>query len=169
MRGRIDATGSKPVPATDVARLTVDVEAEAIRLNDLETSTLRDEWVRVLRSPAPPQFSRDLLIRAIIYRYQERASGGLSKAVLRQLAPAVGTGAGVAPPVARRRTSTIKPGTRLVREWHGVTHNVLVLDHGVEWKGKVWQSLSAVAREITGAHWSGPRFFGLKQDDKEAQ
>lgn len=54
-----------------------------------------------------------------------------------------------------------KPGMRLVREWHGVTHTVVILEDGVEWRGKRYRSLSVVAREITGAHWSGPRFFGL--------
>lgn len=57
--------------------------------------------------------------------------------------------------------TTVKPGTRLVREWNGDTHTVLVHADGVEWRGKRYRSLSVVAREITGAHWSGPRFFGL--------
>ncbi len=50
---------------------------------------------------------------------------------------------------------------RLVREWRGETHDVLVLEDGFEWRGKSWRSLSVIAREITNAHWSGPRFFGL--------
>ena len=58
------------------------------------------------------------------------------------------------------RTS-VKPGTRLVREWNGQTHTVLVYVDGVEWRDRRYRSLSVVAREITGAHWSGPRFFGL--------
>ena len=56
----------------------------------------------------------------------------------------------------------MKVGTRLVREWNGQTHTVLVHADGVEWRGKRYRSLSIVAREITGAHWSGPRFFGLR-------
>ena len=52
-------------------------------------------------------------------------------------------------------------GTRLLREWQGRVHEVLILDKGVEYRGKAWPSLSAVAREITGTRWSGPRFFGL--------
>jgi len=55
----------------------------------------------------------------------------------------------------------LKPGGRLLREWNGVTHVVDVTDGGFVWKGETWRSLSAIAREITGAHWSGPRFFGL--------
>ncbi len=60
----------------------------------------------------------------------------------------------------------MKVGTRLVREWNGQTHTVLVHADGVEWRGKRYRSLSVVAREITGAHWSGPRFFGLERRSK---
>ena len=63
---------------------------------------------------------------------------------------------------ARKVARTIvKSGTRLVREWNGQTHTVLVHADGVEWRAKRYRSLSVVAREITRAHWSGPRFFGL--------
>ena len=55
----------------------------------------------------------------------------------------------------------LKPGAKLVREWHGDTHSVLVLEDGFEYRGKRHRSLSKIARAITGAHWSGPRFFGL--------
>ena len=56
-----------------------------------------------------------------------------------------------------------RPGTRLVREWHGVTHTALMHADGIEWRGQRYRSLSVVARKITGARWSGPRFFGLRQ------
>ena len=56
-----------------------------------------------------------------------------------------------------------KPGTRLIREWRGVTHAVLVHADGYEWQGERHRSLSLIARAITGAHWSGPRFFGLRR------
>ncbi len=58
---------------------------------------------------------------------------------------------------------SIKPGLRLVREWRGETHHVLVLEDGFEWNGERRRSLSAIAREITGTRWSGPLFFGLKR------
>jgi hypothetical protein len=57
--------------------------------------------------------------------------------------------------------AALKPGGRLIREWNGVTHVVDVTETGFLWKGETWRSLSSIAREITGAHWSGPRFFGL--------
>ena len=112
--------------------------------------------------PPPMRLSRDLLIRAITYKLQERAYGGLSKAVARKLEqtspdPLSWGAAKPAPPIS------LKPGTRLVREWRGGTHMVLVHADGVEWRGQRYPSLSLVAREITGAHWSGPRFFGLRR------
>ncbi len=57
---------------------------------------------------------------------------------------------------------SIAPGTRLIREWHGTKHVVDVTPGGLVWQDKTWKSLSAIAREITGARWSGPRFFGVK-------
>ena len=64
--------------------------------------------------------------------------------------------------VTRNRVARLKPGAKLVREWRSKTHTVTVIDEGFEWKGRHWRSLSVIAREITGVHWSGPRFFGLK-------
>ena len=57
----------------------------------------------------------------------------------------------------------LSPGNQLVREWNGRIYRVLVLDDGFELDGRRYRSLSAVARHITGAAWSGPRFFGLKK------
>jgi hypothetical protein len=62
-----------------------------------------------------------------------------------------------APPIS------LRPGTRLVREWRGVTHSALIHADGIEWRGQRYRSLSVVARKITGARWSGPRFFGLRR------
>jgi hypothetical protein len=144
-----------------MASTVLDIAAELARLDSMSLYRLRGEWARLHRRPAPQRFGRDLLIRAIAYRLQERALGGLSKSQLRKISTGSQTRG-----VEQRRSrpkAEIKPGTRLVREWHGVTHIVLVLEDGVEWKGKRFRSLSVVAREITGAHWSGPRFFGLQQ------
>jgi hypothetical protein len=98
----------------------------------------------------------------IIYQLQERAYGGLSTATARKLeqagADSLSRGSVTpAPPIS------LRPGTRLVREWHGVTHMVLIHADGIEWRGQRYHSLSLVARKITGARWSGPRFFGLRQ------
>ena len=137
------------------------------QLSELSLYELRLEWRRLYRMQPPARLSRDLLTRGIAYRLQEQALGGVPKAVLRKLekgqAPKVGgtSRSGSAP-------LTIKPGTRLVREWRGVTHSVLVQGDHVEWNGERYRSLSEVARAITGARWSGPRFFGMSKRTEKA-
>jgi hypothetical protein len=124
---------------------------------------LRREWRRLYRSE-PPRISRDLLIRGIGYRLQEIEHGGLSKSTrrkLKTLAKMFRTTGRVGPDPSL----SLKPGARLVREWHGHTHTVTVTEDGFEYAGMNYPSLTKVAREITGARWSGPRFFGLKPAD----
>lgn len=142
-----------------MAKAVVDMALELARLEGLAILELRQEWRRLHQTPSPKRLSRDILLRSIIYKLQERVAGGLSKSTLRKLR---GASPDASFPVERRRPRvSFKPGTRLVREWHGVTHTVVVLADGVEWRGQRYRSLSVVARAITGAHWSGPRFFGL--------
>jgi hypothetical protein len=120
---------------------------------------LREEYRRLYRSAAP-KLSRDLLVRAIAYRRQEVEHGGLSKATRRKLQ----TIAGAIRSTGRVGPSpglSLKPGARLVREWQGRTHTVTVTDDGFEYTGASYPSLTKIAKKITGAHWSGPRFFGL--------
>lgn len=136
---------------------SIDIAAELARLEALTNFELRGEWRRLHGMQPPKSLSRDLILRGITYKIQEKAFGGLSKSVLRTLTD------GDTSSVHRSPASRIlvKPGTRLVRKWNGETHTVLVHADGVEWRGTRYRSLSIVAREITGAHWSGPRFFGL--------
>lgn len=134
----------------------LDISAEFNRLAGLDTAAIRDEWQRLYRVAPASRLSRDMLIRGIVYRLQERAFGPLPKSLLRRLAT---DQAAAARP--RRSARTMMPGTRLVRDWHGETHTVTVRDRGYEWRGQTYRSLSLVAREITGTNWSGPRFFGL--------
>ena len=68
----------------------------------------------------------------------------------------------------RPQRCRLSKGSKLFREWHGETHEVLVLDKGFAWRGETYPSLSAIARAITGAHWNGWAFFGLKRPTKEA-
>jgi len=138
----------------------IDIAAELKRLEALTNFELRGEWRRLHHMQRPKSLSRDLLLRGITYKLQERVFGGLSKSVLRKISVAEAE----KPSAESRRASprtVVKLGTRLVREWSGQTHTVLVHADGVEWRGKRYKSLSVVAREITGAHWSGPRFFGV--------
>ena len=128
-------------------------------LAGLSLGDLRLEWRRLFRAD-PPRLSRDIIIRAIAYRLQEIAHGGPSKVTQRRLMTLTAefeTGGTIATPPRPK----IKPGSRLVREWHGRTHTVCVTDDGFEFQGKTYRSLTKVARDITGAQWSGPRFFGL--------
>src|ERR1700720_3178205 len=156
------AIASKRGAPADMDKAAIDIAKALVRLSELTIFELRGEWGRLHRWPPPMRLSRDLLIRGITYKLQERAYGGLSMATARKLAQAAADklsrgAAKPAPPIA------LKPGTRLAREWRGVTHTVLIHADGIEWRGQRYRSLSVVAREITGARWSGPRFFGLRR------
>jgi hypothetical protein len=134
-------------------------EGEIDRLRLLGLEELRREWRRLNHSE-PPRISRDLLALALGYRLQEIAHGGLGKATRRKLQTMA---------KALRRTGrvgptpslSLKPGARLVREWRGRTHTVSITEDGFEYAGTPYPSLTKIAKKITGAHWSGPRFFGL--------
>src|SRR5712671_6690814 len=156
------AIASKRGARADMDKPAINVAKELARLSALTIFELRGEWRRLHRTPPPMRLSRDLLTRGISYKPQERAYGGLSTATARKLerasADPLGRGAVTpAPPIS------LKAGTRLVREWRGVTHTVLVHADAFEWNGRRYRSLTIVAGEITGAHWSGPRFFGLRK------
>jgi len=129
-------------------------------LPDLPLDALKDRWQALYGAPPPSRLGRALMVRAIAYRMQEQALGGLEPAIRRRLAQAAEDAAAGRVPSAI--PSAIKPGTRLLREWQGVIHEAILLEDGVQYHGKTWASLSAVAREITGTRWSGPLFFGLK-------
>ena len=141
-------------PATPSLRQVPPVGRDGARLEEL-----RREWRRLYRSE-PPKLSRDLLIRAIGYRLQEIEHGGLGNSTRRKLqilAKMFRTTGRVGSDPSLR----LKPGARLVREWHSHTHTVTVTEDGFEYAGATYPSLTKVAKKITGAHWSGPRFFGL--------
>lgn len=126
---------------------------------------LRREWRRLYNND-PPRISRDLLTLGIAYRRQEIEHGGLGKTTLRKLqtlAKALRTTGRVGPAPGL----SLKPGARLVREWHGRNHTVTVTEDGFEYSGASYASLTTIAKKITGAHWSGPRFFGLLATGKE--
>ena len=150
--------GPSPVPGPcAVVSVTASLEAEIAGLLDRSTQELRLAWRKFHRSEPPLGLSRDLLIRALAYQLQDRVHGGASAALrrrLQSLASASGNGA-VDPGIV------LKVGTTLVRQWRGHTHTVLVHKDGFEHEGQRYRSLTVIAERITGAHWSGPRFFGL--------
>jgi Protein of unknown function (DUF2924) len=131
------------------------------RLPELDLGELRQQWRALYKADASPHLSRELLVRAVAYRMQEVALGGLHPERQRQLRH-VAQQLNQTTEIRRRARLELKSGTRLVREWRGRTYEVLVLDDGFSWQGTSYRSLSALARKITGTAWSGPLFFGLK-------
>jgi Protein of unknown function (DUF2924) len=138
------------------------LDSDIAALSTLSAQELRAVW-RGLRCGEPTAgSSRDLMIREIAYKMQERAHGGLAPTIKRRLRTLAvefeANGANSLVP-----TPLLKPGTRLLREWQGRKYTVIVLEDGFEYEGERYLSLTQIARRITGAHWSGPRFFGLRK------
>jgi hypothetical protein len=135
------------------------LDGEIAGLVDRSTQELQHAW-RILHHIGPPLgLSRDLIIRGLADKLQQRAHGGPSRALqrrLRTLAAEFEKGARSFDP-----DGVLKNGSTLVRQWHGHTHTVLVCEEGFEYEGQRYRSLTVIAERITGAHWSGPRFFGL--------
>jgi hypothetical protein len=130
---------------------------EIAGLDNRSTQELRRAW-RTLHHTGPPlDLSRDLIIRGLADKLQQRAQGGPTRAVQRRLRILAGE--------FERGTRSFDPGgvlktgATLVRQWRGHTHTVLVRDDGFEYDGQRYRSLTVIAERITGAHWSGPRFF----------
>ena len=123
---------------------------------------LRERWAEMGAGEAP-SVPAPLLRRMLAQQLQEKRRGSLPLLVVREL-ERVGSAAGSAAPEAQRQTVTLTPGTRLIREWNGQTIGVEVTENGFSWNDRTFRSLSEIAREVTGAHWSGPRFFGLRRN-----
>ena len=128
-------------------------------LQSMDLIALRDEW-RKLKGSEPPRLSRDQMLRAVAYALQMQAFGELSASTIKKLEASIGE-LGEVMPADEPTRRDLSAGARLVREWHGRTHSVEVLRQGFLFEGKVYRSLSEIARYITSSHWSGPRFFGL--------
>ena len=136
-----------------------EVNLQIAELVDRSTHELRLAWRQLHRTGPPQGLSRDLLIRALAHQLQERIHGSASGALRRRLQTLTGE-------VDRDGTSfdpgvVLKTGTTLVRQWRGRAHTILVREDGFEYEGQRYRSLTMIAERITGAHWSGPRFFGL--------
>lgn len=137
------------------------LEERILALAVMKPTALRDEWQRLYRAEPPSGFGPDLLARTIAYSLQEKVSGGLPRHIAREIRGGVLELA--ASSLAPDRAPALRPGTRLTREWHGRTYHVHVVDGGFEYGDQRYRSLTAIAREITGAAWSGPRFFGIDE------
>lgn len=142
------------------------LDAALDELHDLGRPQLLERWKAVFGQSPPAKIDRSLLIYGVAYKIQEKVLGGLKPAARRalaQLAERVHTGEFSKSPDSRR----IRAGTVLLRQWHGVTHHVTVLEQGFQFDNKRFRSLSEIARAITGSRWSGPLFFGLKRRPEE--
>ena len=160
-------TAAEP-PAGRPGTAAGDLATQLSGLGRRTHGELRQDWRRLFRSPPPKRMSRDILELGVAWKLQERARGGLNRTAGRRLAE-LAASLQATGDIARPRAAALKPGARLLREWNGETHSVLVLEDGFEWRGRRWRSLSVIAREITGARWSGPRFFGLNAGPAEAK
>jgi hypothetical protein len=143
-----------------------ELAREITRLPALDVPALRQRWAALFGAEPSLSFGRALLLRAIAYRLQEKASPRLKPATRRVLDRIADNRSSDAPQsIPQSRAS---PGTVLIRHWRGVSHRVTVLDNDVVYRGRSYKSLSEVARVITGSRWSGPLFFGLKGRAKGA-
>ena len=141
------------------------VEAELGHLASVPIVELRALWRAKFKTEPPKAFGPDLLRRSLAQKLQEDVYGGLDRStakLLQQLMAQTGKTPGKI--VLPRRT---KPGTILIREWKGQRHQVTVLEDGFAYEGKTFESLSEIARQITGTRWNGPRFFGLRTESTE--
>lgn len=119
----------------------------------LDRSGCLEHWREIFGRSPPKYLSPQFMRRALIWETQNQHLGGVSARTIRHLNQ-VASGKAV--------LVKAKPGSHLVREWNGLTYQVEVVDGSYVMDGKTWRSLSAIARHITGAHWSGPRFFGVQ-------
>jgi hypothetical protein len=139
--------------------MDMEIAAKIADLPDMSKVELRSLWQENFGQPARCHLRKELMVPLLAYRMQERVFGGLSpraRKKLHEIAQSLNT-------TSRKRKSTsLQPGTRLIRSWQGVLHQVTVLNSGYDYNGRSYASLSVIAREITRTRWSGPLFFGTK-------
>jgi len=148
---------NKPRPASSPAD---DLASRIAAIAAMNIDQLRALWRAEHRCDTPAGLTKDLLARALTYRLQERAFGGLSASTARVL-----RSLGKPGPERQRH---IKVGSLLIREHEGKRHEVVVIPGGFLWEGRTYESLSVIAKKITGTSWNGPRFFGLREGHKAA-
>ena len=134
----------------------VNPNIKTLEASKLDRATLLDQWREVFGRPPPKHISIGFMQRAIIFEQQCLSERRVSKQTLRRLR-AIAKG-GVQ---AVNTATSLKPGTHLMREWNGRTYQVEVIEDGFVMDGNTYKSLSAIAKRITDARWSGPRFFGI--------
>ncbi|MFC0218037.1 DUF2924 domain-containing protein [Pseudochelatococcus lubricantis] len=168
-------------------RKVLALDEEVAAIGELPREELVNRWIKAHGHPPPIGVRNGLLIYSATWQLQARRLGGFKpetkrrlKEAMRQLEDRIGgkqagaadpiddgsTAADDTPPIIlsaspTRKRQILRPGARLLREWNGQTHVVDVIENGFVHEAKVYRSLTAIARAITGTHWSGPRFFGI--------
>lgn len=138
--------------------MTEDMDASLACLQSCDREGLVARWAQLLRRPPPPSLSVQLLRSGVAYELQAAQVGAVNRRTKEELVRLKNSS--TAKPARRPR-----PGAQLMREWNGVANIVDIVDGGFRYRDKKYKSLTAIAYEITGARWSGPRFFGLKSRD----
>ena len=148
--------------------ITDHIPARLAALKTASTPDLKQQW-RDLFATEPPPFNRRYLESRLAYRIQELTYGGLKPETIKRL-EALGEELDGGDRKKSRIRADLKPiaGTRLIREYQCTEQIVTVLQDGFEWQGRPYQSLSAIARAITGTRWNGWVFFGLKNHRRTA-
>ena len=145
--------------------MTMPIMKQIAALHDMDQNGLKALW-REYFGAEPPAYRRGFLIRGLAHRIQELTFGGLDTQHQRRLEALVDN---KAKPTAKPAVRDLLPGTRLVRDWKGVAHEVTVLGHGYEYQGRKFRSLSAIARQIAGSRWNGWLFFGVANPNKKGR
>jgi hypothetical protein len=142
------------------------VPAQLEALGNLRAEELHRQWQVLFGSDSPARIRGPLMIQALAYRLQEKTFGGLRPSTRRLLAR-IACDAGERRPLSLAPKPKVKLGGLLIREWHGIRHQVTAVKDGFMYRGRPYRSLSKIATEITGSRWSGPLFFGLKPSRQE--
>jgi len=146
--------------------MTDTVLKQIAQIQKLSVEGLRRKW-EVLFGTEAPAYSRPFLVKRLAYRIQELAHGGLSQQTrerIQKIAENNGLDEMAALPQDQPKKKGMPViGTRLVREWNGQRYEVTVVHNGFEYNGKTYRSLTAITKAITGTHWNGPAFFGLRR------
>ena len=140
------------------------IEAEVAGVVSMNIAELRALWHTTFKGNPPKAFGPDLLRRALAQKIQEQSYGGLDKKTARLLKQLIAQSAKNNGKIVVPRR--IKAGAVIVREWKGKRHSVTVSDDGFIFEGETYESLSEIARLITGTRWNGPRFFGLRSKEQ---
>jgi hypothetical protein len=129
------------------------VRRQLLALTQMDKEELISKW-QDLFGTTPPEYGTLFMRKRLAHRIQELFYGGLPDMLKTQMLSQK--------KLQKRNAGILKPGNRIVREWHGEKHEVIIRNNGVEYQGVIYHSLTAVAKKITGGHWNGRHFFGVK-------